>query len=133
MKKIKVLLFVALTLGLVFFQLNFVSDNSDLFTKSWLGTNASAADESYYGNNYTPHYSSTPCGYVTVETWTYYSCSGTVLGTKVWINGVLQSPFYNGSSCYSTFTSSTKTAYITTTTCEGGSSSCTPYTSPCGM
>ena len=111
MKKIKVLLFVALTLGLVFFQLNFVSDSSDLFTKSWLGTNASAAGESYYGNYYTPHYSTTPCGYVTVETWTYYTCGGTVLGTKVWINNELQNPFFSGDYCYATFTTSSQSVY----------------------
>lgn len=131
MKNIKVLLFVAFALGLIFFQLNFISENGSLSTKLGLGTNASADGESNYGNNYTPHYSTAPCGYVTVETWTYYNCGGAFLGSKVWINGVLQSPFYSDEYCYSTFSSSSQTVYATTTTCEGGNSQCTPGTGPC--
>lgn len=138
MKRIRIVLSIAFIIGLVLFQVKFVTENDNLNADITLSQKANA--EINPGGIYRTHPTATSCGFHYTETYSYYGYKDgddswvVLLGTKVWVDGDLQSPFYDPYSpenikdkLLSTNFSSSSTEIIgTVITCQSGNMSCTP-------
>lgn len=142
-KKIIFSVLVAGILVLNTFFLSSLNNNEFQYTLAsaqayiWNGTESGEEGESGNLGKLKPNEVVYSCGTHNVETWTWYGEDDwgfmKVLGTKVWIDGDLQSPYYDAYSDenlhdweYCDFTSSYTEIKGTKTTCESGSQVCTP-------
>jgi len=137
--KNKKLIFSVLVAGILVlntFFLSSLNNNEFQYTLAsaqayiWNGTESGEEGESGNLGKLKPNEVVYSCGFHYVEKWLYYGWDNwgymTVLGTKEWIDGDLQSPFYDGPWNFCEFTSSSTEIMGTKTTCESGSQVCTP-------
>jgi hypothetical protein len=128
MKSVKFILLVSLILGLVIFQVKFVTENDNLNMKADIGISKQANAEINPGGIYKEHQSLVYCGSVLVETWSYTDWVDgylEVVGSTIKINGEYQQ-IYSGEWAFEEYRTSSEQVQGYDVTCEGGNRSCTP-------
>lgn len=140
MKRIRIILLVAFILGLVLFQVKFVAENDIFNIKADISLSQKANANPEWSNPESPtgpglffnNTQTTQCGTITTKTYTYskFDDYGDLeeVGTAVWIDGVLQIPWYTGSYDRIEITNTTQAKWGWSTTCEAGNMACTPAT-----
>jgi len=130
MKNIKIFLLVSFILGLVFFQVKFVTEKDNLIMKADIGISKQANAEINPGGVYKEHLQTQSCGYQYIEYLEYWGPDEwghyVKLGADVWIENVFQEPGYNGWYLFTVHTSTSTEIVGSKRTCEGGFQSCTP-------
>jgi len=143
MKSVKVILLVSFILGLLLFQVKFVTDNDNLNLKADISISqkANANPEAINpkpptgSGVYTPNPQSVNCGWNQIDTWEYFAYDDwgwlVSVGTKVKINGEIQYPYYNGPYVTVTYTPSTQQIMGQLMICEAGGINACSSSSTC--
>jgi len=132
MKRIRIILLVAFILGLVLFQVKFVSENDNLNMKADISLSQKANAEITSGGNFKEHRVATSvCAYNNIETLEYYGWDSgrnfvVKIATRTWINGVSQGPPFDEYYLYSVYTVSSTPQTGIEVTCQGGYNACFP-------
>jgi hypothetical protein len=134
MKRIRIILLVAFILGLVLFQVKFVTENDNLNIKADISLSQKAKANPEWFNpesstgtgSFTIHNTTESCGTQTQYTITYKDIYGLVVGVDVYLDGILQDGGYNGYYYTRVFDTTTITKYGVKVTCQGGTNFCVP-------
>lgn len=124
MKAIKIIILSAFIIGLVVFQINLTSEQGNPFSKIGMSLTAKAFGENPAGNYYQNKYTSFVCASDYIEQTCYYTWGGSPICCDTRVNNVTTEWCDGG--YYSMFTSSRVDRMGSRTSCESGSSTCSP-------